>query len=518
MKKKSTPTIIDFVTDPQLLDLSISKPQECLLRAIYGLPLPDDQMDTFYACTGRQSYSGAPFGEVTVLAGARSGKDSRIATPIAAYEACFAGHEKHLSRGEYGVIPLIAVNKEGTRIAFDYLRSYFLESPLLRSMLDGEPYANEIKLKNRITIKCFPSSQGALRGWSIPVAVFDEVGFWRLEGSANSDEEIQSSTRRGMINFPSTKLVKISSPYMKSGLLYDDYKRYYAQDDEDVLVWMASSQLMNPAIENSRLEAMRRKDPTRFEREYMAEFAEDLESFLLTAWIEAAIVQGRYELPYAQGHKYAAGCDTSGLGGGKNPDAFTMSICHQENDVIVQDYLRGWKKSRNADLNLESIVGEIAAILKEYRLNQIHGDKFAAQWPVEQFKKVGVIYNQTPEPKSFYYLATEPMFATGKIEILDNPELHRELKMLERRARAGGRTLIDHPTNRHDDLSNALAIAATFAKKNLNTMPTRLPSSVGTGTNWLGGSNYYGRSESGQSDEDAPSGSTIGATLSPTRY
>jgi hypothetical protein len=368
MKPKSKPTIIDFVTDPQLLGLSLSKPQETLLRAIYGLPLPDDQLEIFYSCTGRQCYSGGVFGEVTVLAGARSGKDSRIATPIAAYEACFGGHEKRLSRGEWGVIPLIAQNREATRIAFDYLRSYFMESPLLKSMLDGEPYANEIKLKNRIVIKCFPSSLAALRGWSIPVAVFDEVGFWRLEGSADSDVEIQSSTRRGMINFPSTKLVKISSPYMRSGILYDDYKRYFAVDDPDVLCWVASSQLMNPEINDARLEAERRKDPTRFAREYLAEFSEDLETFLPWNWIEQVIVQRRYELPYAQGHHYAAGCDTSGLGDGKNPDAFTMSICHQEGEVIVQDFLKGWKKSRNADLNLEMIVGEIAAILKQYHL------------------------------------------------------------------------------------------------------------------------------------------------------
>ena len=113
---------------------------------------------------------------------------------------------------EYGTIPLIAQDQRATKIAFNYLKDYFLESSVLKSMLDDEPYANEIKLKNRIMIACFPSTLASLRGWSIPVAVLDEVGYWRQEGSADADVEILSSVRRGMINFRNSRLVKISSP------------------------------------------------------------------------------------------------------------------------------------------------------------------------------------------------------------------------------------------------------------------------------------------------------------------
>ena len=73
----------------------------------------------------------------------------------------------------------------------------------------------------------------------MPVGVMDEIGFWRLEGSSDSDVEIQSSIRRGMINFDRTKLIKISSPYMKSGVLHDDFKNHFGQDSPDVLVWRA---------------------------------------------------------------------------------------------------------------------------------------------------------------------------------------------------------------------------------------------------------------------------------------
>lgn len=62
------PDITEFVSDPQLLNLSLSDAQATLLRTIYGLPLSSVQFDLFRACTGRQNAPAAGFGEVTVIA------------------------------------------------------------------------------------------------------------------------------------------------------------------------------------------------------------------------------------------------------------------------------------------------------------------------------------------------------------------------------------------------------------------------------------------------------------------
>jgi hypothetical protein len=53
-------SIVDFVTDPQLLGLSISTPQETLLRAIYGLPLTKSMLKIWQRCTGREIYRISP--------------------------------------------------------------------------------------------------------------------------------------------------------------------------------------------------------------------------------------------------------------------------------------------------------------------------------------------------------------------------------------------------------------------------------------------------------------------------
>lgn len=455
-----TPSVIEFATDPQLLGLRLSPAQEVLLRSIYGLPLTAEQLDLWRLCTGREVYTDVAFGEVTVLAGARAGKDSRIAAPIVVYEALFGGHQGQLSKGERAVVPLVAQDQRATKVAFGYVRDYLTTSPLLAGEVE-DVLSTEILLRDRITVSCFPCTNRSLRGWSVPAAVMDEVGFYRLEGQADSDVEVQASIRRSMLSFPRPRLVKISTPYMKSGVLYDDFKAAFGQDDPDRLVWRASSLLMNPSLGAERLERERRLDPSRFAREYEAEFAEDLDSFLPAAWVDAAVVPGRHELPPLNQHVYFAAVDPSG--GGR--DAFTLSVAHMDEDRVIQDVMKGWASTRSSNVDLEGIVKEIATALRRYRLTEAYGDRYAAGWVRERFEAEGVRYLDPELDRSAAYLELEPALAQGRVELLDHPTLARELRNLERRPRPGGRTVVDHPRGLHDDHANALALSAAIVLK-----------------------------------------------------
>jgi len=463
-KKSKTLDIISFCTDPQLLGLSLSPAQETLLRSVYGLPLTPKQLDIFKACTGRQTYrAGHSFPEITVVAGARSGKDSRIAAPIAIYEALFGGHAERLARGEIGMIPLIAQDKTAANVALSYIKGYLLESPNLRSMVAGDPLSTELSLVNGIRISCFPCSQRSLRSWSIPVGIMDEVAHYGAEGGANSDVEIQSSIRRGQVGFGKrSRLVKISTPWARDGLLYSDFERAFGKDDPDILCFRASTSLMNPSIDADRLEQERRLDPSRYLREYDAQFLDDTTAFLPLAWIVAATITGRFELPPQPGRVYCAGVDATGAGG----DTFSFSISHPENDtgqlVIVQDALRGWTKSRTQLVDLEGVVQEIVDLCIRYAIPEVIGDKYARGWVRQAFERRGIRYVDAPD-KSTLYASVEPMFAQGMLQILDHPVLHRQLQTLERRNRAGGKAQIEKPRGSHDDYANALALSSCAA-------------------------------------------------------
>jgi hypothetical protein len=452
------PNIVEFTTDPQLLGLSLSPAQETLQRAIYGLPLDAEQLDVWRHCTDREVYPGRGYPEVTVVAGARAGKDSRIAAPVAVFEALFGGHHQHLGRGERAIVPIVAQDHRATRVAFGYVRGYLTESPLLAGEVE-EVLASEIRLRNGISVLCFPCRAASVRGWSIPAGILDEIAFFRLEGAVESDVEIQAAVRRGMLAFAAPRLVKISTPYLKSGLLFDDFRTSYGQDDPHRLVWKAPSALMNPSIRPAALERERALDPSRYSREFEAQFSDDLEAFLPAVWIESAVVAGRRELPPADGVSYVAAIDASGGGA----DTFTTSVCHAEQRagarVVVQDLLRGWKR-RGGDLDLEGVVTEIARIIQPYRVGRVLSDKYAAGWVRQAVERNGLGYVEAPT-KSEAYLATEPLFAAGRIEVLDHDQQRRELVTLERTLRPGGRAVVDHPARGgHDDHANVLALCA----------------------------------------------------------
>jgi hypothetical protein len=158
------PTIIEFLTDSQLLGLSISPAQETLLRTIYALPMTPEQAEIFRLATGREAPPAKEAGESTVIAGARSGKDSRIATPIAAYEAAYGGHDLSLAPGEIGTLAIVCHDSRATAVTFGYLRAYFERSPVLRTMLADDPKAQSLDLVNRLQVRCFPTTVTSMRG------------------------------------------------------------------------------------------------------------------------------------------------------------------------------------------------------------------------------------------------------------------------------------------------------------------------------------------------------------------
>ena len=94
-----------------------------------------------------------------------------------------------------------------------------------------------VEARRGFTVRTFPASRTAGRAYSFPMVCLNESAFFRFEGAANADVEILTSVRRGMLNFPRRKLLIVSTPYAKQGILFDHYARFYGRDDsKDVLV------------------------------------------------------------------------------------------------------------------------------------------------------------------------------------------------------------------------------------------------------------------------------------------
>jgi hypothetical protein len=92
----------------------------------------------------------------------------------------------------------------------------------------------------------------------------------------------------------------------------------------------------------------------------------------------------------------------------------------------------------------------------------------------QAFAREGIRYREAEMDKSTAYLEAEPLLTQQRVELLDHPTLVRELSLLERRPRAQGRTLVDHPVGGHDDYANVACLAIAVAAKHAGHRPFTL--------------------------------------------
>ena len=84
-------------------------------------------------------------------------------------------------------------------------------------------------------------------------------------------------------------------------------------------------------------------------------------------------------------------------------------------------------------------VAEFAALLREYRVTTVSGDRYAGEWPREQFRQHGITYAPANRPKSDLYRDVRALLNSGRVELLDHPRLAAQFLGLERRtARSSG--------------------------------------------------------------------------------
>ncbi len=437
--------IIQFIRQPELIDGDLSAYQETALRLLYGLSLNPKQAEIATEALDTTELPRKEFAEATFICGRRSGKSDRLAANIAVFEAATGGHEQQLTAGERGHIVLIAQDKRAARVLYRYILAK-LEGSRLLSQLIEDVRKEEIDLTNGLTISIFPCSFRATRGFSIPVAILDELAFFRVEG-VNVDKEVIDAIRPAQATFPRSKLIKISSPYAKQGELYHDFARRHNRPD--LLCFRAASWDMNPSISQVFLEAERERDPEYFDREYAALFTDSISSAFSREAVEACVVSGRRELPYCSEYTYFAAVDPSGGGA----DEFCLCLVHKEGQQVVQDCIRAYQSKRPQD-----VVAEMAGTLRRYRVSEVTGDRYSGEWVRQAFRKQGIHYEVSSPTASEAFLELLPVINQGTVELLDDRRQATQLIALERKRGRTGKDSLGHPAGGHDDRANALAL------------------------------------------------------------
>lgn len=447
------------IEDPNLLGGALEGTSwltwRALLLAMMGEPLTPEELEAYQSRTGRRTPPTKRVDEFWTVAGRRGGKTRSMST-VAVYLGALVDYSDVLVPGERGVIPLIAPDKVQARVALDYATGLLEQSPLLSQRL-ADRTAETLRLTTGIDIEVRSASFRRLRGLTSVAALADEAAFWLSEESTNPDKEILDALRPSLITTKGP-LVVISSPYARRGAVWETYSRHFgSQGSPKILVAHGASRDFNPSLPQSVINEAMERDPAWASAEYLGQFRTDVENFLTREAIEACISPDVHERPPERRNHYVAFVDPSG----GSADSMTLGIAHTEGRTQVLDVLR----ERRPPFMPEPVVDEFASLIRSYRCTTVYGDRYAGEWPREQFQKRGVHYEPSEKPKSDIYRDLLPLINSAAIDLLDNQRLINQLITLERRTARGGKDSIDHPRGGHDDVANAAAGALVTAFK-----------------------------------------------------
>jgi len=461
-------TFSEACQDPQLFGPWFEGPTwstwRVIDKALFGEPLEVDELAVFRDLTGRSEAPSAPATEAWFICGRRSGKDvkaSAIAVYLATIGAEQLGFLTRLTRGERGVVQVLAVDRDQARVCLGYLRAYF-EQPIFAQMV-LKTAADGLELKNGLAIEITTNDQRRVRGRTVVGVVFDEVAFWHSDNSVSPDQEVYGAVKPAMVTMPGAMLIGISSPYARKGLLWKKFRKHYGQDG-NVLVIRAPTWVMNPNIKRDGefLTEAYADDPSSAAAEYGAEFRADIESYISREAVEACVSIGIRERAPLSSISYRAFVDPSG----GSSDSMTLAIAHSEKKIVVLDAVREIK----APFSPEAAVSELAALSKSYRIAKVTGDRYAGEWPREQFRKHGIAYEPSAQPKSGLYQDMLPKINSGEVDLLDIATMVNQICSLERRTARGGKDSIDHAPGAHDDVANAVAGALSLTRSGNYTL------------------------------------------------
>jgi hypothetical protein len=465
MKRPQAPsiTIIEVMTDPQLFGRWFSPITTwgawiVFLKALFGLPMTEQEATVFRRHTGRTRPPSIPAREMWVVVGRRGGK-SLIAALIAVYIACFRRGHVPTDPSGWAVVVVLAADREQAKVVLRYVAGLIDGAPMLARMGHSRT-AEAIHLRTGVSIEVHTANFRSIRGRTILAAICDEIAFWRSDESANPDTEIVNAIKPAMMTVPGGGLLLcISSPYARRGVLWEAYRDHFGHDGDPKLVWQADTQAMNPSVPAGYIREQYEADPARAAAEIGAEFRRDVETFLTREAVEAVVMTGRRVLPPVSGRSYVAHVDPSG----GSQDAMAFAIAHAERrDGRLVGVLDA-KGEVRSPLSPDAVVEQFVAVLTQYGIRRVSGDHYAGEWPREAFRRHGIGYAVSDRTKSDIYREFLPLVTSGRVELVDDPRVVKQLLGLERRVSRSGRDTIDHAFGDQDDLANAVAGALVGA-------------------------------------------------------
>lgn len=258
-----------------------------VLRAAFACPLSADDRAMFAEVAGNREPPRERVSELWCTIGRRSGK-SRAAAALAVYTATCVPH--HMAAGETGTVMVLAASQSQARVVFQYCLGFLNASPILEGEVESAT-TSQIRLHNGAVIAVHSNSYKTVRGRTLLACIFDEVAMWRDVDSALPDIETYRAVLPALMT-TNGMLIGISSPYRKTGLLFQKHRDHFGIDDPRVLVVQGTSRQFNPTLDAAMIATASQADPEAAIAEWEGKFRTDISGYLDDDTIEHVIDYG----------------------------------------------------------------------------------------------------------------------------------------------------------------------------------------------------------------------------------
>lgn len=454
--------------------------QVAICRAAEGEPIGDDlltdeQVERHFGCARERIGLAVPT-LVCVVAGVRGGKSFLAA--CGAIRDVLRADCSQLREHELPRHVIVAPTVDNATATLRILVGIIGGSAALRGMLVGSPTGDTVTLRRpdgrlfEVVVVAAHRGGISLRSRWLAGATLEEAAGFGIEsqGAAVSAEELLRAGQTRLL--PGTQTRIITSPFGQQGLVWTLYREHFGKPGRTLVVH-APTRALNPSFPQATIDEIRARDPDGASREYDAAWVDAESSYFDMLTLRAARREGPLERAPVAGVSYVAAWDAATRG-----NSWTLAVGHDDGGRFVVDLARQWTGSKTAPLSPRVVIGEVADVLRPYRVGTVFVDQWSVDSLRDQASDVGLALVECSKSEvdaGYKRLAT--LLANGAADLPPLDVLEQDLRGVRKRVTPGG-VRIDlprTPDGRHCDFAPSVALVAEHAAEALNVSAVATP-------------------------------------------
>lgn len=460
---------ISFLKFCQLLGIQLRPGQMVIAKVAFDKmsphELPPDEQSLAHKIFGPSVQDIPPSARSVVAAvcGARAGK-TYVLGALRMLHLALTVDISHLANGEVGVAPLVAPNISLAKQPLRFVKGAVAQHARLKQMVLSETEESVVIDRGqgrKVAIECLAATRGgtSLRGRSLVGGLLDEAAFFRDESYQVNDVELFKALSPRIV--PGGQLIIPSTPWAKSGLLYELYTQNFDRPTTCIAVKAATLLLRDEPYIHDIVNRERLRDPDNARREYDAEFMDSgtnafFDSRAIDNSVDESLELGRAP---TKGSQVIAACDL-----GFVSDSSALVIVEVLGGVYRVIDIIEKKPTEDNPLKPSEVIREFAAIAKKHKAYGVMADNHYRETVREYLEEAGLPLLRAPDGasgKSTSYTRAKTLFKEGRVRLPSHEKLCKQLRDVTFRPTSGGGVSVSSPRGPggHGDIVSALVLA-----------------------------------------------------------